>query len=88
MHTWAAVLSLQESDRESQELQHQLKAATDERSQLQAAAQAAKAQQREHEQLVSDLTHAVQQQKSQIQVGASSASRQLHHPRLRSSMYL
>jgi hypothetical protein len=68
MQALAAVLSLQESDRESQELQQQLKAAADERSKLQAAAQSATAQQREHEQLVSDLTHAVQQQKSQIQV--------------------
>jgi chromosome segregation ATPase len=75
----AAVLSLQESDRESQELQQQLKAAADERSHLQAAAQAATAQQREHEQLVSDLTHAVQQQKSQTQV---SMQRMMHTCRL------
>lgn len=65
---WCFVLALQESDRETQELQQQLKAAAEEHSRLQAAVQAATAQQCEHEQLVSDLTHAVQQQKAQIQV--------------------
>lgn len=59
---------LQESDRETQELLHQLKTATAERNNLQAAAEAATARQQEHEQLVSDLTHAVQQQKAHLQV--------------------
>jgi hypothetical protein len=78
----SAVVLLQESDRESQELQQQLKAAADERLQLQAAAQAATAQQREHAQLVSDLTHAVQQQKSQIQVRKQCRMHSLLVPRL------
>lgn len=57
-----------------QELQQQLKSMVAERDRLQAAVEAAAARQQEHEQLVSDLTHAVQQQKAQIQVGACSVS--------------
>eukprot|EP00878_Enallax_costatus_P037403 GHUV01042243.1.p1 GENE.GHUV01042243.1~~GHUV01042243.1.p1 ORF type:complete len:179 (+),score=76.34 GHUV01042243.1:53-589(+) len=62
---------LQESDHETQDLQQQLKAATAERERLQTAAQTAIVRQQEHKQLVSDLTHAVQQQKTQLQVGGS-----------------
>lgn len=58
---------LQESERETSELQQQLSAAAEQRSQLQAALEAATARQREHKQLATDLTHAVQQQKGQIQ---------------------
>lgn len=58
---------VQESERETSELQQQLSAAVEQRSQLQAALEAATARQREHEQLATDLTHAVQQQKGQIQ---------------------
>lgn len=57
----------QESERETSELQQQLSAAAEERSKLQAALDTAKARQREHQQLATDLTHAVQQQKGQLQ---------------------
>jgi hypothetical protein len=58
---------VQESERETSELQQQLSAAVEQRSQLHAALEAATTRQREHEQLATDLTHAVQQQKGQIQ---------------------
>lgn len=61
------VSCLQESERESSELQQQLGAAAEERSKLQAALEAANSRQREHQQLATDLTHAVQQQKAQLQ---------------------
>lgn len=65
---WPFTMSfLQESERETAELQQQLSAATEQRSQLQAALDAASSRQQEHQQLATDLTHAVQQQKAQLQ---------------------
>jgi chromosome segregation ATPase len=59
---------LQESDREVQELHQQAQAAAEERSQLQAALQAAASQRAEHDQLVADLTRTLQQQSNALQV--------------------
>jgi chromosome segregation ATPase len=59
--------TLQESERETCELQQQLSAAAEERAKLQTALEAASSRQHEHQQLATDLTHAVQQQKGQLQ---------------------
>lgn len=67
-HTWyVAARTAQESEQEAQALQQQLDAAHSQHAMLAASLQEAAARRLEHEQLVSELSTLVQQQRSQVQ---------------------
>ena len=61
-------LHYQESEREAMQLQDQVGQARAESQELRAALQEASSRNQEHETLVADMTHVLQQQKNHIQV--------------------